>query len=253
MAQDSTSFFSCAMSAFPTRPASKSLSFLPFSSCTFSAIWQQRSRNSAIRLKSSWVQPRVVMAGDPMRTPPGESAEASPCTALRFKEIDAISQTFSSLEPVRPCGRKSQRTRWLSVPSLASLWPFDCNVLARVSALATTCFAYSLNSGVHTSRSCVANAPIWWLCGPPCSPGNTAMSMRSLMSGSLSLYLKKIIPALGPRRDLCVVVVTTSQCSKGDGCKPVATRPLMWAMSAIKYAPTSSAISRNFLKSTTRG
>ena len=57
------------------------------------------------------------------------------------------------------------------------------------------------------------------------------MSMRSLMSGIFSVYLKKIIPARGPRRDLWVVVVTTSQCSKGDGCSPVATNPEMWAMS----------------------
>ena len=33
-------------------------------------------------LKSSVVQPRVVIASAPMRTPPGESAEASPRTVL---------------------------------------------------------------------------------------------------------------------------------------------------------------------------
>ena len=43
------------------------------------------------------------------------------------------------------------------------------------------------------------------------------MSMRSLMSGTASESLKKTIPALGPRTDLCFVVVTTSQRSKGDG------------------------------------
>mmetsp|Transcript_113733 Transcript_113733/g.157387 ORF Transcript_113733/g.157387 Transcript_113733/m.157387 type:complete len:293 (-) Transcript_113733:90-968(-) len=253
MAHASTSFLRATMSALLARPASKSFNFLPFSACTFRQIWQHLSRNSAIFLKSSWPQPRVVIAGAPMRTPPGERAEASPCTALRFSEMDASSQTFSTLEPVKPCGLKSQSTRWLSVPSLASLWPFDLRVSARTFALTHTFFEYSLNSGVSTSRSCAARPPIWWLWGPPCRPGKTAMSIRSLMSGILSPYLKKIMPARGPRRDLCVVVVTTSQCSNGAGWLPVATRPEMWAMSAIKSAPTSSAISLNLAKSTTRG
>mmetsp|Transcript_26385 Transcript_26385/g.79535 ORF Transcript_26385/g.79535 Transcript_26385/m.79535 type:complete len:242 (+) Transcript_26385:150-875(+) len=241
------------MSGWPGRAASKSLSFLPFSAWTLSAIWQQRSRKQAIWRKSSAPQPRVVIAGVPTRTPPGESAEASPCTALRFSEMEAPSQTFSSLEPVSPCGRRSQSTRWLSVPSLASLWPLALRASARAPALATTAEEYSLKAGVATSRSCVASAPIWWLWGPPCSAGKTAMSMRSLMSGIRSVYLKKIMPARGPRSDLCVVVVTMSQCSKGEGCSPVATRPEMCAMSAMSSAPTSSAMALKRAKSTTRG
>ena len=55
------------------------------------------SRKPAILLKSSVVQPRVAIAGAPMRTPPGESAEASPGTVLRFKEMDAASHTFFTL------------------------------------------------------------------------------------------------------------------------------------------------------------
>merc|ERR1711972_701129 len=104
------------------QPELEVLQFLPFSCCTFSAMWQHLSRKPAIFLKSSAVQPRVVMAGAPMRTPPGDNAEASPCTAFLFSEMEDSSQTFSSLEPVRPWGRKSHKTRWLSVPSLASLW-----------------------------------------------------------------------------------------------------------------------------------
>ena len=41
----------------------------------------------------------------------------------------------------------------------------------------------------------------------------------------MSGILKKIIAGLGPRSDLCVVVVTTSPCSKGEGCCFLATRP----------------------------
>lgn len=39
---------------------------------------------------------------------------------------------------------------------------------------------------------------------------------------------------LAPLRDLCVVDVTRSAYSKGEGIAPAATRPLMWAMSAIR-------------------
>ena len=43
---------------------------------------------------------------------------------------------------------------------------------------------------------------------------------------------------------LCVVVVTTSEYSNGDGIMSAATRPEMCAMSARRYAPVLSAISR---------
>merc|ERR1719282_1772328 len=74
------------------------------------------------------------------------------------------------------------------------------------------------------------------------------MSIRSLMSGTLSEYLKKIMPARGPRKDLCVVVVTTSQKENGSGCCLVATKPEICAISAMRKAPTSSAIARNLAK-----
>merc|ERR1712151_1237984 len=120
-AQASTSALKATTSALSFRPSSKSFSFLPFFSCTDKAIWQHLSRKRAIFLNSSLPQPRVVIAGEPMRTPPGDNAEASPCTQLRFNDIEAASQTFSTLPPVSPCGRTSQRTKWLSVPSLAIL------------------------------------------------------------------------------------------------------------------------------------
>ena len=42
---------------------------------------------------------------------------------------------------------------------------------------------------------------------------------------------------------MCVVVVTTSEYSNGDGIISAATRPEMCAMSASKNAPVESAIS----------
>jgi len=51
------------------------------------------------------------------------------------------------------------------------------------------------------------------------------MSILSLMSGILSWYLKKIMAARGPRKDLCVVVVTTSQCSMALPEAPMSRDP----------------------------
>jgi hypothetical protein len=54
-----------------------------------------------------------------------------------------------------------------------------------------------------------------------------------------------IIPPRGQRSVLCVVVVTISQYGIGLTITPAATRPAIWAISAISIAPTSSAIARN--------
>ena len=55
------------------------------------AMLAHLSRKPAILLKSSVIQLRVVIVGASMRTPPGESAEASPGTVWRFKVMDAAS------------------------------------------------------------------------------------------------------------------------------------------------------------------
>jgi hypothetical protein len=60
---------------------------------------------------------------------------------------------------------------------------------------------------------------------------------KQLVEGPPTLRMK-IMPARGPLSDLCVVVVTTSAYSKGESTTPAATRPLMWAMSTSRYAPT---------------
>jgi len=64
---------------------------------------------------------REVTAAVPTRTPPGVAAEVSPTTAFLLSVMLARSQTFSTLEPVSPSGRRSHRLRWLSVPSVCSL------------------------------------------------------------------------------------------------------------------------------------
>ncbi len=56
----------------------------------------------------------------------------------------------------------------------------------------------------------------------------------------------------GPSRLLCVVDMTTWAMPIGEGTTPAATRPPMCEMSARKYAPTSSAMARNFFQSGTQ-
>lgn len=53
---------------------------------------------------------------------------------------------------------------------------------------------------------------------------------------SFKPFLKKTIAPRGPRSDLCVVVVTMSAYSKGDGMTPAATNPLICAISASMIA-----------------
>ena len=86
--------------------------------------------------------------------------------------------------------------------------------------------------------------------GPPSTIGQP----RSTWSASSGWH--STMPPRGPRSDLCVVVVT--MCACGTGSKsPVntlpATSPAKWAMSTMKVAPTSSAISRMIRKLTFRG
>ena len=47
---------------------------------------------------------------------------------------------------------------------------------------------------------------------------------------------------------MCVVVVTTSACWKGEGITPAATSPEMWAISASSTDLVASQISRNLIK-----
>ena len=72
------------------------------------ASWTAPWSMSATASKSASLRPRVVMAGAPMRTPPGESAETSPGTAFLFSVIWQTSQIFSILLPVTPSGQVPQ-------------------------------------------------------------------------------------------------------------------------------------------------
>ena len=142
--------------------------------------------------------------------------------------------------------RRSTNIKWLSVPPVNSLKPCATSAAASAFAFLRTCFWYSVNSGFNASPRQTAFAAMTCSNGPPWVPGKMALLKLNLSAASL---LARIMPPLGPRRVLWVVVVTTSAYGIGLMCSPAATRPAMWAISTIKYAPTLSAISRNFLKS----
>uniref|UniRef100_A0A7C9E3M6 Uncharacterized protein n=1 Tax=Opuntia streptacantha TaxID=393608 RepID=A0A7C9E3M6_OPUST len=111
------------MSLLFTKPLLKSLRSLPYSFWTFKVMVTALWRNSAICSKSFSTNPLEVMAGAPILTPPGAKALLSPNTAFLFTVMLHRSQSFSTLFPVNPRGRRSQRTRWFSVPPVTSLYP----------------------------------------------------------------------------------------------------------------------------------
>mmetsp|Transcript_11672 Transcript_11672/g.31364 ORF Transcript_11672/g.31364 Transcript_11672/m.31364 type:complete len:203 (+) Transcript_11672:113-721(+) len=189
----------------PSRPRVKFANFLPVAACTFNAMSRARNKKSAMVWKSFSPAPRVVIAQLPRRTPPGVAGDVSPGNALRLRTNDTRSHKRSIFDPVRLSERKSHNARWLSVPSVAMRQPFSARRAAKAWQLETTSSQYRLNSGVDTSPSCTAMAPMVALCGPPCSAGNTASSTRLWNS-----LRQNIMPPRGPRRLLCVVVVTTS-------------------------------------------
>lgn len=93
----------------------------------------------------------------------GDDTQESPGAAQR------------ALLPVRPSGRRSHSTRWLSVPPVTRRYPFAASARPSAAALRRTAAAYSLNDGSAACFSATARAPIWWLCGPPWREGKTAL------------------------------------------------------------------------------
>lgn len=82
---------------------SKSLSFFPCLDWSLLHTSKTSWSMSAICSKSASLRPLEVMAGAPIRTPPGAMALTSPTTAFLFTVIWQISHAFSILLPVIPC------------------------------------------------------------------------------------------------------------------------------------------------------
>ena len=193
--------------------------------------------------------PRVVRAGVPRRMPDATIGEfVSNGIVFLFAVIPALSSAFSATLPVMPFAKTSTSIRWLSVPPETRRQPSPWSAFASAAAFATICFWYAFHSGVSASLKDTAFAAITCMSGPPCTPGNTALSISFAQ-----LSRQRTMPPRGPRSVLCVVVVTNSQCGTGLGWRPAATRPAMCAMSAITSAPDASAAARTAAKSIVLG
>ena len=164
-----------------------------------------------------------------------------------------VSPTLSSRRsaslPVTLAGVRSTRHRWLSVPPETRRRPPATSPSPSAAAFSTTWSIYAWNSGCSASPNATALPAITCMSGPPCVPGNTALSMARASSPSFV----RMRPPRGPRSVLWVVEVTTSAWGKGLGCAPVATRPAICAISTMSLAPTPCAIAANRSKSIVRG
>ena len=78
--------------------------------------------------------------------------------------------------------------------------------LGEHGAVLDICRCSLWNSWLWAMRRHTALAAMTCMSGPPCMPGNTALSIASACSAR-----HMIMPPRGPRRVLCVVNVTTSQ------------------------------------------
>src|SRR5579871_685804 len=164
------------------------------------------------RISASFM-PRVVSAGVPMRIPLGFSGGlVSNGIAFLFTVMPAWSSAFSASLPSMPFEKTSTSIRCVSVPPEIMRKPSPARDSASTFALATTCFAYSRNSGCIASRKQIALAAMMCTRGPPCMPGKTTLSIAGPNSA-----LERIMPERGPRSVLCVVEVTICACGTGEG------------------------------------
>ena len=141
--------------------------------------------------------------------------------AFLFTVICALPKASSAALPVIFFARKSTKNTWLSVRPEIIRKPRFTNSSAIAAAFTFTCLAYSLNSGSKASLNATALAAITCIKGPPCRLGKIA----EFKAFSCVLSRHKITPPRGPRKVLCVVVVTKSAKGTGLGYSPPATKP----------------------------
>ncbi len=132
---------------------------------------------------------------------------------------------------------KSIMTKWLSVP-FETISVFLC-----LNCFANSFSVFNYNRwsgsilillGFEKSHCCDRyNVVI----GSLCKHGNKVADICLINSW----LFDNINPLQGPLKDSWVLVVTTLQCSIGEGCNPVTIRPVMCEMSASKNESTISA------------
>lgn len=174
---------------------------------------------STMVLMSSSLTPLVVIAGVPILSHDGRNGGLGSSGIVDFDvEIPILSSAFSLIDPsMFSCVEKSKTIIWLSVHPVTSLYPLLVNSSAMTLAFLRTCVAYSLKAGVCASSNATAIAAITFICGHPCVPGNTALSIivgrfsitdpSGFLSGLETIPLLNINAPLGPLNDLCVVVI----------------------------------------------
>ena len=149
---------------------------------------------------------------NPTRIPLGLVAGcASLGTAFLLTRIPADSRAFSTSSPFNPRGEMFKRIKWLSVPPVNKSNPSSRKSSAIYFARVMVKEAVAKNSGDIMYAKAHAFAAIEAALGVPCSPGNTAFSMRfSSFPGSGVAVPPRIRPPLGPAICLYVLVVTIS-------------------------------------------
>ena len=136
--------------------------------------------NAAISAICGSSIPCVVTDGVPMRRPlVTNGLRGSSGTVFLFSVMPASSSVIWATLPVSSAsnGRRSTTIRWLSVPPDTSRKPSPASASASAEALVTIWWAYSLNDGWAASRNATALPAMTCSSGPPCQPGNTALSI----------------------------------------------------------------------------
>ena len=157
------------------------------------------------RISSSAI-PRVVTAGVPIRMPLVTAGfSGSKGMAFLFTVIPAFSSPLSATLPVSPFGLRSTSMRWVSVPPATSRKSKRLSSSASATAFRWIWRWYARNSSLKASLRATALAAMMCIRGPPWNPGK-----RFLLRTAAYSSWHMIMPPLGPRSVLWVVVVTNS-------------------------------------------
>uniref|UniRef100_A0A6B0UUH1 Uncharacterized protein n=1 Tax=Ixodes ricinus TaxID=34613 RepID=A0A6B0UUH1_IXORI len=141
----------------------KSFTVLPAFGLASRAIVTARSMKSITWWKSFSLKFLDVSAGAPRRIPPGTRADLSPGQVFLLAVRLHSFMTDSSRAPSRPLGRRSSRSRWLSVPPDTTVYPFASKAVTMALAFFKTCSWYARNWGVVACFSATATEAMAWL------------------------------------------------------------------------------------------
>ena len=168
--------------------------------------------------------------------PLGSMEFLSPGIVLRLTTTPTISKMREAWSPLSfvPSSPtilvQSTFTRCVSVPPNGTRSPRFSNWSAIAFAFFKVCACNFLNCAVWVSLKVNASAANTFTCGPPCSPGKTALSIFFAIAASVVINTAP----RGPSMLLCVVDITTWAYPIGDGTTPAATSPPMCEMSVNK-------------------